>query len=117
MKDVNNQINYVEFYAQHLIAIKIFYQNVFDWEFTDYGPTYTAFSGDGLEGGFDTTDKPITNGALIVLYHSDLDFIKAKVVEFGGVIKVDTFYFPGGERFQFLDPAGNELAVWRKLEE
>ena len=110
MKD--NHINYIEFKAKDLEKIKEFYTKSFSWTFTDYGPTYVAFSESGLEGGFEKTENEIVNGALVVLYHKDLDFIKNKIIEFGGKITKDIFSFPGGRRFHFIDPAGNELAVW-----
>lgn len=112
MNITDNHINYVEFKAKDLKKIKSFYFNSFNWTFTDYGPTYTAFSDSGLEGGFEKTEDEIVNGALIVLYHKDLDLIKGKIIESGGIISKDIFSFPGGRRFHFIDPAGNELAVW-----
>ncbi|WP_299551032.1 VOC family protein [Seonamhaeicola sp.] len=108
----DNHINYVEFKAKDLEKVKAFYRKAFNWAFTDYGPTYTAFSESGLEGGFEQSDDTVVNGALVVLYHQDLTAIKAKIIESGGSISVDIFSFPGGRRFHFLDPAGNELAVW-----
>ena len=112
MEATNNHINYIELYASDLIKVKTFYSEAFGWAFTDYGPDYTAFSNSGLEGGFEKTDKPIINGALVVLFHSDLEAIKSKVIDCGGKITVDIFAFPGGCRFHFMDPAGNELAIW-----
>jgi len=108
----DNHINYVEFKAKDLEKIKEFYNKSFDWTFTDYGPTYTAFSDSGLEGGFEKTEYEIMNGALVVLYHTNLDLIKNKIIKSGGEISKDIFSFPGGRRFHFIDPAGNELAVW-----
>ena len=108
----NNHISYVEFKANDLEAIKSFYSNVFNWTFTDYGPTYTSFSESGLFGGFEQSNKTIINGALVVLYHSNLEVIKNTIVSHGGTISKDIFSFPGGRRFHFKDPAGNELAVW-----
>ncbi|WP_109301389.1 VOC family protein [Aquimarina sp. AU474] len=108
----NNHINYVEFKAKDLEKIKEFYSTSFNWIFTDYGPTYVAFSESGLEGGFEQSDDEIVNGALVVLYHKDLDLIKNKIIESNGEISKDIFSFPGGRRFHFADPAGNELAVW-----
>ena len=105
-------INYVELKAQNLAVIKRFYSECFDWKFTDYGPTYTAFSNSGLDGGFEKTEGPISNGVLVVLFHKDLDDIQRVIVKNGGAISVDTFSFPGGRRFHFKDPAGNELAIW-----
>ena len=108
----NTLINYVEFKAKDLSKIKAFYGQVFGWTFTDYGPDYTAFSDSGLDGGFEHTDQEISNGALVVLYHDNLEEIQEKVLQSGGVIVKDIFSFPGGRRFHFADPSGNELAVW-----
>ncbi len=108
----DNHINYVEFKAKDLIEIKKFYTGVFGWVFTDYGPTYTAFSESGLEGGFEMAEVEIINGALVVLYHSSLETIKNKIIQSSGKISKDIFSFPGGRRFHFMDPSGNELAVW-----
>jgi len=113
----DNHINYVEFKANDLEAIKTFYQQAFNWSFTDYGPTYTAFSESGLAGGFDKTTDKIVNGALVVLYHHDLISLKTKVIQAGGSISKDIFTFPGGKRFHFMDPSGNELAVWSDVSE
>ena len=116
MKD--NHINYVEFKANDLEKVKAFYHQSFGWGFTDYGPTYVAFSESGLDGGFEKTEEEIINGALVVLYHQDLNHVRGEILKAGGKISKDIFSFPGGHRFQFLDPAGNELAVWSdKFEE
>lgn len=108
----NSHINYVEFKAQDLEKVKTFYKKAFGWAFTDYGPTYTAFSESGLDGGFEQSGEPIANGALIVLYHEDLSTVEKSIIEAGGIISRSVFSFPGGRRFHFTDPAGNELAVW-----
>ena len=108
----NNHINYIEFKANDLGKIKKFYHQSFGWNFTDYGPEYIAFSESGLNGGFEKSDARIVNGVLVILYHEDLDSIKRVIIEAGGKISRDIFSFPGGHRFHFIDPAGNELAVW-----
>lgn len=108
----NIHINYVEFKAHDLEKIKVFYSTCFGWKFTDYGPDYTAFSNSGLEGGFEKTSEAITNGVLVVLYHKNLTEIQQQIELAGGRISVPVFSFPGGRRFHFLDPSGNELAVW-----
>ena len=108
----NILINYIEFRAHDLEAIKEFYNTLFGWEFTDYGPTYCSFSGSGLDGGFEKTDEEVTNGALVVLYHTDLESLESEISEAGGKIVKEIFSFPGGRRFHFTDPSGNELAVW-----
>ena len=108
----NNHINYIELKANNLEEIKDFYTKAFNWSFTDYGPDYVAFSESGIEGGFEKSTEEIVNGALIVLYHDDLIKVKGDVIQANGRITKDIFTFPGGKRFQFIDPSGNELAVW-----
>lgn len=108
----NTHINYVEFKAKDLEQVKQFYSESFGWVFTDYGPTYTAFGESGIEGGFETTGEEIVNGVLVVLYHENLDTIKERIEINGGTISKAIFSFPGGRRFHFVDPSGNELAVW-----
>lgn len=108
----NTLINYIEFKAKNLEKTKAFYSQCFGWVFTDYGPTYIAFSESGLEGGFEKTESEITNGTLVVLYHSHLIGIKSIIENAGGTITKDIYSFPGGSRFHFKDPNGNELAVW-----
>ncbi|MDX2361037.1 MAG: VOC family protein [Crocinitomicaceae bacterium] len=108
----DNHINYIEFKAKDLGKIKDFYTAAFNWTFTDYGPTYTAFSSSGLDGGFEESEELVVNGVLIVLYHARLEEIRTKVTDAGGQISKEIFVFPGGHRFHFIDPSGNELAVW-----
>jgi len=112
MNSSDNHIDYIELKANNLERIKLFYNQVFDWKFTDYGPNYVSFENSGVPGGFEKTDETISNGVLIVLYHKNLTLVKNKVIEAGGKITKDIFSFPGGQRFQFIDPSGNELAVW-----
>ncbi len=112
---ISGRINYIELPAADLEKVKSFYSGLFNWEFTDYGPEYTAFSNAGMEGGFFLSDKQSRSSdgsALVVLYADDLEMEKEKIVKAGAEISVDIFSFPGGRRFQFLDPNGNELAVW-----
>lgn len=110
--DHNFQMDYIEFPAGNIEATKRFYNAVFGWSFTDYGPNYTSFHDGRLAGGFTMSAKPVRGGPLVVLYAKSLEDTQRKVVEAGGTIVVETFEFPGGRRFHFADPNGNELAVW-----
>ncbi len=107
----HNKINYIEFQANDLEVIKGFYSATFGWTFTDYGPTYVAFNDGLLDGGFEKGDK---RGAapLIILYSNNLEQTQVDVEKNGGSIVKPIFSFPGGRRFHFTDPHGNELAVW-----
>lgn len=106
------RIDYVEFPATDMATTKAFYETVFGWKFTDYGPDYTSFEDGRIAGGFSKNDKVMAGGPLIVIYAADLAGMEAKVREAGGRIAKETFSFPGGRRFHFTDPSGNELAVW-----
>ncbi|MGH7631897.1 MAG: VOC family protein [Gemmatimonadales bacterium] len=108
----DRRIDYVEFGAADLERIKRFYGDVFGWQFTDYGPDYTSFADGRLSGGFQRTDSVRAGGALVVIFATDLEGMAAKAVRAGGRIIRPIFAFPGGRRFHFADPAGNELAVW-----
>lgn len=108
----DRRIDYVEFGATDIEATKRFYSGVFGWKFTDYGSEYTAFEDGRLSGGFTTLAKAAGGNPLVVLYASDLEAMLASVKSAGGRVTKDIFLFPGGRRFQFQDPNGNELAVW-----
>lgn len=111
----NNAINYVELPGDDLDALERFYSAAFGWTFTAYGPDYRAFSDGGFDGGFRRAKRKsrAKNGAaLVVLYGADLEGTRDRVVAAGGSICKEIFSFPGGRRFHFLDPHGNELAVW-----
>ena len=112
MNPTNNHINYIEFKANDLEKIKSFYSKAFKWNFTDYGPDYIAFTESGLQGGFEKSKNIVVNGALTVLFHEDLKTACEKIIDAGGIISKEIFPFPGGKRFHFIDPSGNELAVW-----
>lgn len=109
----NDCIDYIEFGVSNLQQTKAFYGAAFGWTFTDYGPNYCEFTDGRIKGGFEAVAEVKTGGALIVLYHDDLAKAKDNVIAAGGTITKPIFQFPGGERFQFKDPNGHELAVWR----
>lgn len=109
------KINYLELPAKDIHVAKTFFAAVFDWSFTDYGPEYSAFSNAGIDGGFyqsKLVSSTANGGALIVFYSKNLDKIQLKIIANGGSILKPIFDFPGGRRFHFSDPNGNEFAVW-----
>ena len=108
----DRRIDYVEFLTTNLIETKTFYSGVFGWQFTDYGPDYTSFNDGRLSGGFSAVSEVAAGGPLVVIYAADLEDIEAKIRQHGGRIVREIFEFPGGRRFHFSDPGGNELAVW-----
>lgn len=115
MSTQHHKINYIEMPAAKLEQTKQFFEQVFGWGFTDYGPDYSSFNGQGVDGGFYraelgfNTDKGCP---LVVLYSAELENTQQQVEQAGGEIVKAIFSFPGGRRFHFADPSGNEFAVW-----
>lgn len=107
----DGKIDYVELPGGDLPGTKAFYARAFGWTFTDYGPDYAAFE-QGLDGGFQSDAAEGRIAQVVVLYAHDLEAMLDKVTGAGGEIVRPIFSFPGGRRFHFRDPAGNELAVW-----
>lgn len=117
--DGHEKINYVEFPSKDLEATKAFFASAFGWSFVDYGPDYTAFGNEGLDGGFFKSDLSASTekgSALVVLYSQTLEQTQAKIENAGGTIVKPIFSFPGGRRFHFTEPSGNEFAVWSDTE-
>lgn len=114
----HHKINYIEFAATNLEATKKFFNEVFGWEFTDYGPEYTAYEGRGIDCGFYQAEKvsDSSNGAALpVFYSENLEESERRIIRSGGTIVREIFDFPGGRRFQFREPSGNELGVWSDI--
>jgi predicted enzyme related to lactoylglutathione lyase len=94
---------------------KIFFSQAFGWSFQDFGPEYSSFSDQGIDGGFYKSElsSSVNNGAaLIVIYSQELEATKTKIEKANGIIVKPIFAFPGGHRFHFTEPSGNEFAVW-----
>jgi predicted enzyme related to lactoylglutathione lyase len=111
----HEKINYVEFPAKNITETKSFFIQVFAWEFNDFGDDYSAFINKGVHGGFykSKLSSTVDNGAaLIVIYSQNLEQTQAKIEQANGIIIKDIFSFPGGRRFHFTEPSGNEFAVW-----
>lgn len=110
----HNEIDLVEFRASSLEErdrLTKFYSQAFGWKYTDWGDQYSDTHSSGITSGIDVEPKQ-ANKTLTVIYSDNLEKSVSAVTEAGGQITIDTYQFPGGKRFHFHDPAGNELAVW-----
>lgn len=115
MTSHHHRLDYVELTVTDLAAARAFYSAAFGWEFNDYGPEYAGIKGaDGDEvGGFALSAEPrITGGPFVLLFSEDLDASVDSVTAAGGQVTNGPYEFPGGRRFHFADPSGNELGVW-----
>ena len=118
--NVHHEINYIELSAVDIVEAKRFYSSAFGWEFNDYGPEYVGIRkqrGDGECGGICLVGQVATGGPLVILYSLDLELTASSVRKAGGTITKEIFSFPGGRRFHFSDPGGNELSVWSDRKE
>jgi predicted enzyme related to lactoylglutathione lyase len=106
----DGRIDYIELGTRDLPASRRFFESVFGWKFTDYGPDYTSFADGRLTGGFRADTAPGAS-PLVVLYATDLDATRGRV-EAAGAKVFNEHSFPGGRRFHFVEPGGNELAIW-----
>lgn len=117
MATIHHAIDYTELGATDLPATRAFYEQAFGWRFNDYGPGYAGIAapdGDGEVGGLNAERTPGRGGALVLLYSDDLDATVAAVQSAGGEVIEGPYEFPGGRRFHFTDPSGNELGVWAR---
>ncbi|MDO8860867.1 VOC family protein [Haliea sp. E1-2-M8] len=111
----SEKINYIEMPASDLEGTKTLFTDAFGWMFEDYGPDYAAILDAGIDGGFfrsDQVSRTDSGSALVVLRSFDLEASLQKVVQAGGEVVKQIYSFPGGRRFHFTDPSGNEYAVW-----
>lgn len=110
----HHHFDFIELPAVDLAASKRFYGAAFGWTFVDYGDDYADIQGAGVSGGLrKVSERPPRGGAMAILYSNDLAASEAAVTSAGATITA-RHEFPGGKRFQFLDPSGNELGVWTK---
>ena len=113
----HHKIHYLEFPSRDITKTKAFFSAIFDWLFTDYDPEYTAFANAGIDGGFFQSEQASATdngGALVVFFSDSLEQTQDAIEAAGGEVIKSIFSFPGGRRFHFADPNGNEYAVWSK---
>jgi len=107
-------MDYVEFSVSDLAGTKAFYAEIFGWAFTDYGPDYTSFIDNGLGGGFRSDLPPRPGGPLMVFHVDDLEAAFERAKAAGAALTKPIFSFPGGQRFEFKDPDGYDIAAWKQ---
>lgn len=114
----DNHVTFVELPAgsvSELSRAKEFFEQVFGWSYTDWGGDYADTKDSGLESGINADPGHRPRHPLPVIYTTDLDTVRQKVISANGTVTREVFSFPGGRRFHFSDPSGNELAVWSDI--
>lgn len=106
------RISYVELPVKQVGAVRDFYAGAFGWEFTDFGPEYSATTGGDVDLGLNGSSDHAIAQLLPIIEVQDLEDALDRVTAADGIITVPIFAFPGGRRFHFRDPAGNELGVF-----
>lgn len=106
-----DKLDYVEFPSTDREATSSFFEAAFGWGRISYGPVYDALSDAGIDGGVDGSEGRVA-ATMAVVQTGDLDAAEARVIAAGGVITRAQYDFPGGRRFHFREPGGNELAVY-----
>jgi uncharacterized protein len=113
-----NRFDFIEFPAKSIDDLnkgKAFYRYVFGWSYRDWGVDYSDTKDSGLGSGINADPSHRSMHPLAVIYTTDLEAVRTKVLSGKGKITRDIFSFPGGRRFHFIDPSGNELAVWSDI--
>ena len=111
-----NCIDYIEIPVTDPAKARDFFAALFGWTSEDWGPDYISFNDGRFDGGFRRSEEPApATGVLVVFFSRDLERDRDRIVELGGSISQDIFPFPGGRRFHFLDPIGNEYAIWAEV--
>jgi predicted enzyme related to lactoylglutathione lyase len=108
------RIDYVELPSATAHELtRAFYSRAFGWEFTTYGPSYSATTNGTTDVGLQGDPEDALSAPLPIIRVDDLEPAFDAVTKAGGVIAKPIFSFPGGRRFHFIDPSGSELAVWQ----
>ncbi len=107
------RINFIELPVKQIEQSKRFFAEAFAFDLQDFGPTYASTLTGDVDLGLQASTGEATAGPLVVIAVDDLQSSYKAVVAAGGTISREPFSFPGGRRFHFLDPSGNELSAWQ----
>ena len=108
---MTDQIDYIEFPSTNRAVTSAFFRAAFGWGITSYGPDYDGINNAGIDGGIDQAAQKVA-ATMAVIRTQDLDDAERRIKAAGGTITRPQFDFPGGRRFHFREPGGNEMAVY-----
>jgi predicted enzyme related to lactoylglutathione lyase len=116
MQQTHHTLDYIEIHVTDMDVAKAFYTQAFGWRLNDYGPAYAGIAspdGDGEVGGLNADGASGPGGVFPLVFSEDLDASVEAVRAAGGEVSVEPYDYPGGRRFHFRDPSGNELGVYQ----
>lgn len=108
---MSDKIDYIEFPSDDRAATSAFFQAAFGWGIVSYGPDYDGIADAGIDGGIDQADQRVS-ATMAIIRTGDLDDAEGRIIAAGGVVTRAQYDFPGGRRFHFREPGGNEMAVY-----
>jgi predicted enzyme related to lactoylglutathione lyase len=106
-----DKIDYVEFPSSNRAVTSAFFQAAFGWGVVSFGPDYDGLAQAGIDGGVDQSQDRVA-ATMAVVRTDDLDGAERRVLAAGGTVTRAQYDFPGGRRFHFREPGGNEMAVY-----
>ena len=106
-----DKLDYIEFPSTDRAATSAFFRAAFGWGQISYGPDYDALTEAGLDGGVDQAPEKVA-ATMAIVRTEDLETAERRVLAAGGLITRPQFDYPGGRRFHFREPGGNEMAVY-----
>jgi hypothetical protein len=109
-------VDYFELPARHAGESGAFFEKAFGWSLQPYGPDYVELRGAGTLGGVNGDAKDQSKSPLVGIRTDDIAAAEAAVTAAGGMITRKTYTYPGGKRFFFREPGGNELLVYQPSE-
>ena len=112
MANISAALAYVELSVADSEASAVFFESAFGWQMVRFAPTYAGTMGQGADLGLQGDVTEAAAAPLPGIRVDDLEAALAAVEAAGGVISQAIFAFPGGRRFHFREPGGNELAVF-----
>ena len=108
---MTDKLDYIEFPSTDRAATSAFFNAAFGWGMISYGPDYDALTDAGIDGGIDQAAEKVA-ATMAIVRTDDLDAAERRVISAGGTITRPQFDYPGGRRFHFREPGGNEMAVY-----
>jgi uncharacterized protein len=105
------RIMFVELPASDIEKSSRFYEQLFGWRMTAFGPSYACTMAGDVDLGLQADRAEATAAPLPVVQVADLERAAATAQTLGARITRPIFSFPGGRRFHIVDPSGTEIAL------